>query len=88
VTTRDQRWTELDRAELLALDLYRSWLCECGCGHLRADTTAFEGTGPGFVARQYATCNARLALLEEQKATEEKRGRELAPARLWTIDKR
>lgn len=87
-TTREPRWTEQDRAEILALAVYRRGLCECGCGYPRADTTAPEGTAPGFVAYQYATCNARMALLEAQRAADEKRGHENAPARLWTIDRR
>lgn len=67
VTRDEPRFTELDRAELLALVLYRSWLCPDGCGFLADDTFSHEETGPVFSAEHQA-CRATLALIEEQRA--------------------
>ncbi len=62
MTRREPRWTEQDRAELLALDLFRSLKCPCGCGLDMADTTSQEDGGPQFVASR-VICRARLALI-------------------------
>lgn len=87
-TVAEPEWTEQDRAEILALALYRSWLCPCGCGHLTADTTSHEETGPRFTADR-TVCRARLALLEAQRAADDgKQASPNAPARLWHIDMR
>jgi hypothetical protein len=86
VTTRESRWTEQDRAEVLALAAYRAGLCACGCGLPSAETTAPEQDGPVYAITQ-ATCTARLALLEAQRGAAEKRGNENAPARVWAISK-
>lgn len=86
VTTREAEWTEQDRAELLALAVYRAGLCPCGCGHRYADTTSPEATGPRFVASR-VTCRARLTLLETQAAVTTENSRHTG-ARLWRIEKR
>jgi len=89
VTTRESSWTEQDRAEALALALYRSWLCPCGCGHLAEDSLSNEETGPVFVASRVA-CRARLALLEAQRAADDGKPNPSpnAAARLWSVEKR
>jgi hypothetical protein len=89
VTTRESAWTEQDRAEILALAVYRSQFCPCGCGQPAEDTTSDEATsGVSFVVTR-ATCRARLALLEAQRAAD--KGKQPSPnaaARLWRIEKR
>jgi hypothetical protein len=89
VTTSEPAWTEQDRAEILALALYRSWLCPCGCGQLVEDTTADEATSGVSFAVTRSTCRARLALLEAQRAADQgKQPSPNAPARLWRIQTR
>lgn len=82
VTTREPEWTEQDRAEILALALYRAELCPCGCGQRYVDTTSPEETGPVFVADR-VVCRARLALLEAQRAAETQDV--IGGARLWHV---
>lgn len=84
MTTREPEWTEQDRAEVLALALFRAELCPCGCGQRYVDTTSPEETGPQFTASR-VVCRARLALLEAQKAaaTDDIIG----GARLWHVRK-
>jgi hypothetical protein len=72
VTTREPEWTELDRAEVLALAEYRASLCPCGCGYLTSDTTSRWETGPEFDAT-HTTCRARAALVEAQNAEAERK---------------
>jgi len=86
VTNREASWTEQDRAELLALDVYRAGLCPCGCGHQVVDTLSDESGGPRFVADR-VICRARMALIEAQRAAEENPS-PYAAARLWRVDKR
>ena len=86
MTTREPRWTEQDRAEILALAFYRHQLCPCGCGHKAADTMSPETTGPTFVASRQV-CRARLALIDAQnKATNPDKPSPYIPARLWRVD--
>jgi hypothetical protein len=87
VTTREPSWTEQDRAELLALAMYRSWLCPCGCGHLSEDSLSHEETGPAFVASRIV-CRARLSILEAQRDVDGDKPNPNAPARLWIVEKR
>lgn len=70
MTTREPRWTEQDRAEVLALAEYRASLCPCGCGYPVADTTAHWEVGPEYDAT-HTTCRARAALVEAQNAAAE-----------------
>lgn len=65
---RESLFTELDRGELLALALYRSWLCPDGCGFLTEDTLSHEESGPAFSAT-YQACRATLALIENKRAS-------------------
>lgn len=85
MTTREPEWTEQDRAEVLALALYRAEYCPCGCGQRYEDTTSPEETGPQFVATR-VVCRARLALLEAQKAAQTEDV--IGGARLWRVGKR
>jgi hypothetical protein len=86
IMTKEPEWTEVDRAEVFALALYRSsLLCPCGCGFLRADTFSREGEGPDFTsARQ--VCRARLTQLETAASVDnpDKPPPLSAQARVWT----
>lgn len=85
VETTEPRWTELDRAELLALAVYRSMLCPDGCGHLAEDTFSHEEGGPVFTA-EHKACRATLALVEAQRAaTNPDKPNPNARARVWHI---
>jgi hypothetical protein len=87
-TTREPAYTELDRAELLALALYRTWLCPCGCGFLAEDTFSHEETGPTFTASHQA-CRAALALIEAKRAaTNPDQPNPNAGARVWHLTMR
>jgi hypothetical protein len=86
VTTREPSWTEQDRAELLALALYRAWLCPCGCGHLSEDSLSDEATGPSFRATRIV-CRARLTLIETQRGVDDGKPNPNAAARLWSVEK-
>lgn len=68
VTVREPEWTEQDRAEILALDLYRKSLCPLHGGPL-AECTSHEDTGPKFVVAR-KRCRAQDAVLMEQKLAE------------------
>lgn len=87
VTTREPEWTEQDRAEILALALYRSRLCPIHGGPLD-ECTSPEESGAQFVAER-STCRAQLALIEAQRAADDgKKPSPYAGARLWTLRKR
>lgn len=85
VSTSEPRWTELDRAELLALAEYRAGLCPL-CGRPIRVCTSHEETGPAFEA-DYTACRATLAQLEKRRAIAQGRQKpsENAPAYLWTV---
>lgn len=92
VTVGEGEWTELDRAEMFALALFRDGiLCPCGCGFMAADTFANEKLGPvpQFSASRIV-CRARLARLEAEAALEEqgKSQSVSARARVWTTSMR
>lgn len=88
MTVREPEWTEQDRSEVLALALYRSWLCPCGCGHLAEDTLSHEETGPAFEA-DHTACRATLALIEKQRAViNPDKPDPYARARVWSIQVR
>lgn len=88
MTTREPLFTEQDRAELLALALYREGLCPL-CGRPQRICTSHEEQGPDFTAT-YTACRATLALLEQQRAISEggKKPRPNAPAYLWAVHTR
>lgn len=86
IMTRESEWTEVDRAEVHALQLYRtSLLCPCGCGFLRKDTLSPEGQGPDFASTRQV-CRARLIQLETAASVDDpKKPRPIsADARVWT----
>lgn len=87
MTTRESRWTEQDRAEILALAIHRAEMCPCGCGHKAADTTSHEETGPKFQASRVA-CRARMALIDARRAanSDPKNPSPYAEARLWRTE--
>jgi hypothetical protein len=62
VTTREPRFTEQDRAELLALALYRDGLCPLCGGPVAVCTSDEESTGIEFEA-SYVPCRATLERL-------------------------
>lgn len=88
MTIRESLYTEQDRAELLALALYREGLCP-SCGHPRELCTAPEESGPQFEVI-WQTCGATRALLEKQRATYGEKEHPNRRAHLWgtTIRKR
>lgn len=82
VTTREAEWTERDRAEILALDLWRQGLCPLHGGPL-ADCTSHEDTGPQFVVHK-KRCRAHDAVLTAQAGLKNT----LRPgALLWSVSK-
>jgi hypothetical protein len=84
VTTTEPRWTEQDRGEALALALYRSWLCPCGCGNLAGDSLIPEAEGPEWQVTE-TVCTARLALLEKQNAVADTPRAKYLAASLWAV---
>lgn len=90
VTTREPLFTDLDRAELLALGVYRAGLCPL-CGRPISVCTSHEEFGPEFRA-EYTMCRATAAQLEIQRAITDngKKQNPNAAAYLWstTIRKR
>jgi hypothetical protein len=84
VTTREPLYTEQDRAELLALALYRESLCPL-CGRPVEVCTSHEETGPEFTA-SYAVCRSTLARLELERGLTDggKKPRPNAPSYLWS----
>lgn len=86
MTTRESVWTEQDRAEVLALQLYRNALCPCGCGLKSEDTLSDETDGPSFRAHRIA-CRARMVLIDAQDRVAADTKNPYGPARLWTVEK-
>lgn len=84
VTTAEPRWTEQDRAEALALTLYRSRLCPGGCGQPTDESTAHYTVGPQYEAKA-TTCRACAELHVSQRAKAE-RVKDTS-ALLWRIEK-
>lgn len=83
VTVSEPRWTDEDRAEVLAWALYRRSLCPCGCGHPARETTSHEETGPQYKATRIR-CRARDVL---QLAQDELRDVERPEALLWQVQR-
>jgi YD repeat-containing protein len=81
VTTREPRYTEQDRAELLALAIYREGLCP-RCGRPLDVCTAPEDGGPEYVVT-WRTCGATRALLEHQRAAYGGKDHVNRAAHLW-----
>jgi hypothetical protein len=81
VTTCEPRWTEQDRAEMLALDLFRDGLCPL-CQRPLSVCTSHEESGPQFDAT-FTACRSTLAILEKQRSVYEKPHKN-RPAHLWS----
>jgi hypothetical protein len=77
VTTREPLFTEQDRAELLALGVYRQGLCPA-CGGPIDECTSHEKDGPKFKA-SYKVCRRRDVLSMTQNAKQSER----PEARVW-----
>ena len=88
MTTREPLWTEQDRAELIALAIYREGLCP-RCGRPLEVCTAPEAESRGFDVT-WQVCGATRALLERQRATYDGKEHPNRAAHLWgtTIRKR
>jgi hypothetical protein len=84
VTTREPEWTEQDRAEALALTLYRSTLCPGGCGQPLDESTAHYEVGPEYEAKS-TTCRACAERHESQRAKAERSPN--GEGRLWYVVK-
>lgn len=85
MTVREPRYTDQDRAELLALALYRESLCPLHGGP-RSECQATEGHIPDFdVSSTY--CQATVSLIEAQNAVGSSPNR-YAGARLWTTSRK
>lgn len=68
VTTVEARFTEQDRAELLALGVYRDGLCSV-CGGPVAECQSHEATGPKFRASRLL-CRRTEAVMISRAALE------------------
>lgn len=88
VTTSEPRWTEMDRAEALALAMHRDGLCPL-CGKPLAVCTSDEEIGPSFGVLQ-STCRASLAIIEKKRALTDggKKPNPYAEAFLWAAETR
>lgn len=84
-TTREPEWTELDRAEALALVEHRVSLCPCGCGYPYVESTSHWEEGPEFDATK-TSCRARAAQIEAQSAAVEA-GKGVPGTWIWSISK-
>jgi hypothetical protein len=85
VTIREPRYTDLDRAELLALAMYRDGLCPL-CGRpQRVCTSDEEQSGTEFVA-SYVPCRAKLAIIQHQRdmTDDGRKPRPNASSYLWS----
>ena len=80
MATSEPRWTDLDRAELLALDVYRAGLCPL-CGRPREVCTAPEGTHPIEVT--WDVCQATRKLAEVQAGTYTQENHPYRASHLW-----
>lgn len=88
MTTREPLFTEQDRAELIALAIYRDGLCP-KCGRPIEVCTSNEEGGPQFEVT-WQTCRATRDLLERQRGTYGEKQHPNQAAHLWgtTIRKR
>lgn len=90
MTTREPLYTEQDRAELIAYEIYLEGLCP-KCGRPLEVCTSDEAApgSPQFEVSQ-STCRATLAIAEVRNALTDDGKKPLSPARLFgtTIRKR
>lgn len=91
MTTRESLYTEQDRAELLALALYRDGLCPL-CGRPIEVCTADEAADPKAAQFEvtWQVCRATRDLVEKQHGTYTDKNHPNRAAHLWgtTIRKR
>jgi hypothetical protein len=85
VTTREPEWTDQDRAEALALAMYRESLCPNGCGQPLDESTSHYEAGPAYDAK-HTTCRACAALAEARRAADDS-GKGDGQARIWRLIK-
>lgn len=88
MTTREPRFTEQDRAELIALAIHRDNRCPL-CGRPIEVCTSNEEDGARFEV-SWRTCRATRDLLERQRGTYGDKQHPNRAAHLWgtTIRKR
>lgn len=88
ITRSEPSFTEQDRAELLALALYREQLCPIHGGP-RSECEAREGEPlPSFRASS-SYCHVQVELIEAKSAgSSGASAQRYAPAKLYTIKKR
>lgn len=79
---REPRYTELDRAELLALTQHQASLCPGGCGQPLDESTAHHETGPDYDTGS-TSCRACSILAATQRADTERKTAD--PARLYHV---
>jgi hypothetical protein len=83
VTTREPRYTDLDRAELLALALYRDGLCPLHGGPLADCDFDERGNVPDVLVNS-RYCQAEVSRIEAiNAATDPKKPNPYAGARMW-----
>jgi hypothetical protein len=83
VTTSEPRFTERDKAELLALALYRDTLCPA-CGRpLRVCTADEADPRTATYEISWRVCNATRTLLEHQRAAYGDKPHPNRQAHLW-----
>lgn len=87
MTTRESRFTDLDRAELLALALYRDGLCPL-CGRPLRECSPDDGSLPDFFTTG-TYCHATASQIEAINAVADpKKPDKYGRARLWITRKR
>lgn len=86
MTTSEPRWTDQDRAEVLAWREYQDSLCHL-CGRPLEVCTSHEETGPQFTAKVSAVCRVTLAQLELYRAMTDGGKKSLPNERayLWAV---
>lgn len=82
MTTRESEWLPQDRAEALALAMYRASLCPGGCGQPLTESTSHYTVGPEYDA-EGTTCRACASRDEAQRAEADRNPN--ATARLWHV---
>jgi hypothetical protein len=83
VTVREPEWTDQDRAEVLALALYRATRCPCGCGNDVRETTASRGTYTWRPRKLRCLARDALAIAQEEHSKKTTH----PEAVLWRVEK-
>jgi hypothetical protein len=87
ITRSEPRYTDQDRAELIALALYREGLCPIHHGP-RSECESRDGQPPPSFRASSSYCHAQVELIEAQSVNSDDRARRYAPAKLWTVKRR